>query len=211
MTEAELPGNPFAVRHVRPGAAPYLFPDGLDAAAAVRRFAALGWCAAVVGPHGSGKSTLLASLLPALLAGGRPPWTIALHDGRRTLPAGAWRALRVLAPDTVVVIDGYEQLGWLARMWVRGLCRRRGHGLLVTAHGPVGLPVLLRTGVTPGVARRLIERLRRGAPAPTEAELSARLRRRQGNFREVLFDLYDEYEQARRQGQGRDGRPSRPL
>ena len=200
MTEAEPPGNPFAVRHVQPGAAPYLFPDGLDAAAMVRRFAALGWRAAVIGPHGSGKSALLATLLPALLAVGRPPWQIALHDGRRTLPAAAWRALHVLAPGAVVVIDGYEQLGWPARMRVRWLRRRRGHGLLVTAHGPVGLPVLLRTEVTPGVARRLIERLRPGSPAPMEAELSARLRRRQGNFREVLFDMYDEYEQARRQG-----------
>ena len=198
MTEAELPNNPFAVRHVQPGAAPYLFPDGLDAAALMRRLAAQGWRGALVGPHGSGKSTLLASLAPALLAAGRPPWQVALHDGRRTLPAAAWAALRRLAPDAVVVIDGYEQLGGWARQRLRWLRWRRGCGLLVTAHGPVGLPVLLRTDVTPEAARRVIERLRPGSPAPSQAELASRLRVWRGNLREVLFEMYDEYERSRR-------------
>jgi hypothetical protein len=205
MTEPQPSGNPFAVRHIQPGAAPYLFADGLDAGGLVRRFARLGWRGAVIGPHGSGKSTLLASFLPALIAAGRRPLSIVLHDGRRTLPAAAWRALRGLAQGAVVVIDGYEQFGWLARMRVRWLCSRGGYGLLATAHGPVGLPVLLRTEVAPSVARRLIEQLRPGLPAPSDAELSARLRRRRGNFREVLFDMYDECERARRQDRWQAG------
>ena len=200
MTASEWRSNPFAVRCVRPGAAPYLFPDGLDAAALVRRFAALGWRGAVVGPHGSGKSTALASLAPALAAAGRTPWQVTLHDGRRTLPGEAWRDLRGLTPgDAVVaVIDGYEQLGWLARRRLRLLCWRRGHGLLVTAHGPVGLPVLLRTEVAPETARRVIDRLRPGGEAPSEADLARRLQAWQGNFREVLFEMYDEYERSER-------------
>jgi hypothetical protein len=202
MTATEPPGNPFSVRRVRPGAAPYLFPDGLDAAALVRRLAALGWWAAVVGPHGSGKSTLLASIAPAVAAAGRTPWQVALHDGRRWLPEPAWRDLGGLTPGDAVVamIDGYEQLGWWARRRLRRLCRRRGCGLFVTAHRPVGLPVLLRTDVSPETARRVINRLRPGREAPPEAELASRLKAWKGNFREVLFEMYDEHERTRRQG-----------
>jgi hypothetical protein len=199
MTAPAIPGNPFAVRHVRPGALPYLF-DGLDAAALVRRFAVLGRRAAVVGPHGSGKSTLLAALRPAFHAAGHATWQATLHDGRRTLPAAAWRELRGLPPgdSRVVVIDGYEQLGWWARLRLRQLCRRRDHGLLVTAHEPVGLPVLLRTDVSPEVARRVLGRLRPETEPPSQADLASRLRERRGNFREVLFEMYDTYERARR-------------
>jgi hypothetical protein len=77
-------------------------------------------------------------------------------------------------------------------------CRRRGCGLVVTAHGPVGLPVLLRTEVTPQTARRVIQWLRPDSEAPPEVEMSDRLRACRGNFREVLFEMYDEYESARR-------------
>jgi hypothetical protein len=192
--------NPFAVRHVRPGALPYLLPDGLDARALVQRFLTLGRRGAVVGPHGSGKSTLLATLLPELAAAGYAPWPVALHDGQRTLPAGSWRELGRLpgSGSRVVVIDGYEQLGWRARLRVRWLCRRRNYGLLVTTHRPTGLPTLWRTEVSPELARHLIERLRPGMPAPPESELAGRLGMWQGNFREVLFELYDEYERERR-------------
>jgi hypothetical protein len=166
----------------------------------VRRFAELGGRGAVHGPHGSGKSALLATLLPALRAAGYVPWQVALHDGQRTLAAEDWRTLRGLPAGSVVAIDGYEQLGRLARWRVRWRCRRRGHGLLVTAHGPAGLPVLVRTEVSPALARRVIARLRPGVEAPAESELSGRLRAWGGNLREVLFELYDEHERARRQG-----------
>jgi hypothetical protein len=192
--------NPFAVRHVRPGALPYLLPEGVDATALVRRFVALGRRGAVVGPHGSGKSTLLATLLPELAAAGYATSLVELHDGRRTLPAESWRESGPEAGGDrpVLVIDGYEQLGWLRRWRVRRWCRRRGGGLLVTAHRPTGLPTLWRTDVSPDLAGRVIRRLRPGVPAPPESELARRLQVWRGNFREVLFEMYDEHERARR-------------
>ena len=78
--------NPFATRHVRPGAIPYCFPAGVDARQLVERLAAAGWRGQIVGPHGSGKSTLLATLLRTIEQGGRRPLLIALHDGQRRLP-----------------------------------------------------------------------------------------------------------------------------
>jgi hypothetical protein len=63
----------------------------------------------------------------------------------------------------------------------------------VTAHGPTGLPELWRTDVTPAAARRVVAHLRPGAEPPT-AELARRLATRGGSLREVLFELYDEFE-----------------
>jgi hypothetical protein len=204
MTAPRAASNPFSTRFVRPGALPFLFPPGLEAPGLVRALASRGWRAAILGPHGSGKSALLAALLPALREAGKEPLPVALHDGQRTLPAGAWRDLLRPGPPGVRVaaIDGYEQLSRWQRWRLRWLCRRRGHGLLATAHTPVGLPVLLRLSVTPETAGRLIERLlartpETAAPRPGSAEMAARLQRQGGNFREVLFELYDEHERRR--------------
>jgi hypothetical protein len=194
------PGNPFSTRHVRPGAVPFVFPPGVDAAALVERFRSLGWRAAVVGPHGSGKSTLLAALRPALRAAGREPWVVTLHDGRRSLPRPAWEELRRLPPGRAVLVDGYEQLGPWARLRLRALCRLRGHALLVTTHARVGLPTLWRTNVTPETARRVIAHLEPGKAPPDGDELRESLARHAGNFREVLFELYDRHERRRRAG-----------
>jgi energy-coupling factor transporter ATP-binding protein EcfA2 len=203
MTAPRAASNPFSTRFVRPGAVPFLFPPGLGAPGLVRALAARGWRGAILGPHGSGKSTLLAALLPALREAGKEPLPVALHDGQRTLPAEAWRdLLRPTPPGSrIAIIDGYEQLGLWQRWRLRRLCRRRGHGLLATAPTPVGLPVLLRLGVTPETAGRIVERLLGGAPeaapGPGPADLAARLQRQGGNFREVLFELYDEWERQR--------------
>ena len=56
--------NPFATRHVRPGAIPFHFPAETSAAQLVARLRELNWRGAIVGPHGSGKSTLLVALAP---------------------------------------------------------------------------------------------------------------------------------------------------
>jgi len=192
--------NPFATRRVRPGALPYLFPAGEGVAGVVQRLRANGWWGQVVGPHGSGKSTLLAALLAELCRAGRVPLLAALHDGQRRLPPGAGAALGALRPGAAIaVIDGYEQLSRWSRFWLKHACRRRGCGLLVTAHRPAGLPELLRTGVTPETAWRVVDHLLPGPKGSiTAAGVAARLVDRAGNLREVLFELYDLYERDRR-------------
>lgn len=185
--------NPFSARFVEPGATPYQLPGGL--AALVARFEAAGGWGEVVGPHGSGKSTLLASLLPHLTA-----WTVRrvrLNTSERALPADLWP---LPGPRPLLVIDGFEQLGWLARRRVKRECRRAGAGLLVTTHRPVGLPPLHRTDVTPEalawVVARLLPADAGGALAGFDA--AARLRAHRGSLRDVLFELYDRWEQTRR-------------
>jgi hypothetical protein len=176
--------NPFSTRHTRPGAIPFRFPEGLDAAGLTDRLEANGWRGQIVGPHGSGKSTLLEALLPEL-SRRRSVIRVELHGDARRLPAEVWDA----GDGTLVVIDSYEQLDW----WTRRRVRKRCRGLLVTAHRRSGLPDLYRTGVTAELAAAIV----RGLLADEIPDLARRLAFHRGNLREVLFELYDRYEASR--------------
>ena len=184
-------GNPFSTRRTRPGALAFRFPPGQSAGQLVESLARNQWRGQVLGPHGSGKSTLLAALVPQIRAARKETLLVELHDGQRRLPDG-WS--RHAAPDAplVVLVDGYEQLARWNRYRLNRLCRRRAWGLVVTAHEPVGLPDLFCTEVHAELACQLVAELLDGRPAPvTLDELRRRLEHHRGNFREVLFELYD--------------------
>jgi energy-coupling factor transporter ATP-binding protein EcfA2 len=193
------PGNPFASRHVRPGAVPFLFPDGTTLDDVIARLRGNAWRGEVVGPHGSGKSTLLAALAGALPAAGAAPLAVVQPGGCAKLPAEPWAAVRTPAPPggpvPVLLLDGTERLGWCERRRLTATCRAGGWGLVVTAHRSLGLPALYRTRVTPALAARVVARLVAGGP--DEAELAARLRRHGGDLRAVLVGLYDDFERRR--------------
>ena len=187
--------NPFATRYVRPGALPYLFPAGTDAAALVARLRRHGWWGQITGPHGSGKSTLLQTLLPPLEDAGRRIALYELHPGATRLsaarePPGSWD------DRTQVVIDGYELLGWLPRLWLRRTCAARHAGLLVTAHRRRGLPEIWQTEVTFELASRVVGLLTAGwtGPAVSADAVAQAFAAHPGNLREMLFALYDCYE-----------------
>jgi hypothetical protein len=188
--------NPFATRHVRPGALPFLFPPGQSAAVLVDRLRAQHWRGEIVGPHGSGKSSLLATLIPMIHEAGHPTLRVTLHDGQRRLPQSVrWTEI---AAGTIVVIDGYEQLSTWSRVRLAALCRRRNLGLVVTSHGSVGLPPLWTTEVTPELAQRLVAQLLgEESSVISPDEVASCLARHRGNLRETLFELYDLYESRR--------------
>lgn len=197
--EPLLATNPFSTRHVRPGAIPYLFPPDASCETLLACLEQNAWFGQIVGPHGSGKSALVATLIAALGAREHPVERIELHDGQRALPGGLAR-IAALARGTLVIVDGYEQLATWNRLRLRRCCRRQGLGLLVTVHTPVRLPLLFSTEATPQLAERIVQYLLGQLPWPvSEAELHRAFERHQGNLRELLFDLYDAYEQ-RRQG-----------
>lgn len=190
--------NPFSTRHIRPSALPHRFPPGQTAQGLVELLRALGWQGEIVGPHGSGKSSLLCAIIPALAGAGRHAFLIELHDGQRRLPVDL-RRVEDLTQDTVVVVDGYEQLSSFSRWRLRRFCRRRRLGLLVTSHQPTGLPLLCRTSVAPALAGEIVRVLLAGRNELVDAdELARRLDAHRGNLRELLFELYDVYERRRR-------------
>ena len=103
-------------------------------------------------------------------------------------------------PITQIVVDGYEQLGWLQRTWLKWHCRRRGAGLLVTAHDDMGLPPLWQTETSAELTQRVVARLLGESDAEwlDEDHVERLLATHGGNLREVLFAMYDLYEQHQR-------------
>jgi hypothetical protein len=189
--------NPFSARQIRPGALAYRFPEEVTPATLLAQLRQQAWRGQIVGPHGSGKSTLLATLVPALDAAGIPTEMVTLHDGQRRLPPELQQAHRLVA-GTVVIVDGYEQLSFWSRLRLDRHCRRCRLGLLVTTHRNAGLPELFRTVTDAHLARTLVEQLLGDERVRiTQEEISERFVHHQGNLREVLFDLYDLYEQRR--------------
>jgi hypothetical protein len=156
-----------------------------------------GW-GEIVGPHGSGKSTLLAGLVPLLQADGWHVVRIDLHDGQRRLPVD----LRQIDPTDgrlMLIVDGYEQLGSLSRLQLKRHCRHCGWGLIVTAHRTVGLPELHMTDVSLDQAKRVIaELMKHHRFELSEKDVEQRYAANAGNLREMLFDLYDLFEQERK-------------
>lgn len=199
--ESEPVANPFSTRHVRPGAIPFRFPPGKSAQGLLERLERNHWQGQIVGPHGSGKSALVAALVDLIERTGRRPCLVELHDGQRRLPLSR-REASTLGPGTVLIVDGYEQLGAWSRFTLRRLRRRRGFGLVVTSHQSVGLPDLFRATTSLALAHEIVRDLLGGEPSPVAPdEVDRPFTSREGNMREILFDLYDLYEQRRQRRQ----------
>lgn len=189
--------NPFATRYVRPGAIAYRLAAGQTMETLVARLRAHGWWGQIIGPHGSGKSTLVATLIPKLERAGRRPVVVRLGGPLRgPIPRSTLTSCR--SPQTQLVIDGYEQLGCPRRWLLRRTVHRLGGGLLVTAHRPVGLPDLVRTDPNQATVLDLVRNLLGHTWTVIDPEdVAESYARRQGNVREVLFDLYDLFERRR--------------
>jgi hypothetical protein len=185
--------NPFSTRFVRPGAIEYLFPHDLSAEALIDKLRGHAWQGEIVGPHGAGKSTLLATLVPHLIDAERNVVQVALHAGEKALPAplDGWKTW---TPETLVIVDGYEQLSWWSRSKLARRVKERGAGLLVTSHAPTGLPTLLQVAPRIEAAEQVVRQL-----VPDEQLINGDDIRQAydacgGNIRETLFRLYDLYE-----------------
>jgi energy-coupling factor transporter ATP-binding protein EcfA2 len=192
--------NPFSTRFVRPGAIPFIFPPGISVESLVKLLRQHQWRGAIVGPHGSGKSTLLETLIPAIEQAGRVVQKVNLHDGQRRLPADfEWPNSK--QPVGVVVIDGYEQLGWWARRQLNWACRRDGWGLLVTVHSSAanfGLPELHRVQPSLETFQQVVHCLLASTGTSIRPdEVVAAYQPHPQNLREALFALYDLVEQRR--------------
>jgi len=191
------PGNPFATRFTRPGTIPPLDAAGrlLD----LRRLAAtarrLGR-SALEGPHGRGKSTVLLALVQELSAAGA-----AVEVVRVRVPRDAATALCVLATaprGTMICIDGWERLGRSGALLAGLLARWRALGLVVTAHGRTGLPVLARCESTPELLAAIVDRLPSHHGLIDRQDMADAHRRHDGDLREALYDLYDRFERRSR-------------
>jgi energy-coupling factor transporter ATP-binding protein EcfA2 len=209
-------GNPFSTRYVQPGALVYQFPAGASAELLLQRLREHGWWGQIVGPHGSGKTTLLHTLAAHLTLAERDTVWCTMKVGQRRVPSTVWRSRCTWGSHSLVIVDGYEQLGFLARTRLRRCCRKSRAGLLVTSHRSAGLPPLYAMHCSLETVQQLVQQLLRDhsdlgrhpgncqdADFLPKTEVVARddvirtYQKWQGNVREVFFSLYDLYESRR--------------
>jgi hypothetical protein len=186
--------NPFSTARVKPGAIEFHF-GGSSAASLVAELKQHGWRGQIVGPHGSGKSTLLKTLIPAIEAAGREVRCYIAkpndqHFAMFTAEQATWNSA------TQVVVEGYELVSRRTQKKLDRVCRDKQAGLLITCHQPQGLPTLFQSSVTIELATALVEQL---LPAEcdfiTPADVRDSFARHGQNLRELLFEMYDLYEQ----------------
>jgi energy-coupling factor transporter ATP-binding protein EcfA2 len=197
--------NPFATCWTRPGAMAFQFSEGHSLDKLLEKLTFQGWWGAIVGPHGSGKSTLLATLEPKLQKRGMWTHSITLKDGQRRLPQEfSSNIKRQVDPESVVVIvDGYEQLGWFERIRLWCKCRRAGCGLVVTSHRSTRIPLLIRLAPDVQLVEHLVAKLSSQVSTQvTSVDVDASVARHGSNVREAFFDLYDRHEALRRSQRG---------
>src|SRR5947199_9682583 len=111
--------NPFATCWTRPGAIPFRFRATGTIELLIAKLTAQNAWGAILGPHGSGKSTLLQSLKPALVVAGLQIESLSLRDGQKTLPRLFVKRLSECDSNSIVIIDGYDQLHWHQRWRLR--------------------------------------------------------------------------------------------
>ena len=107
---------------------------------------------------------------------------------------------RSLFDRKALFFDGFEQLSFVNRVIIRTFCRMNRLGLLVTTHSPaLGLPVLFKTAPSVETLNALLKFLLDDVDGwdVTESELETLLKNFHFDVREILFSLYDAYENYR--------------
>ena len=188
--------TPFCSRRIKPGAIPFYFPEGISNQTLLEILCLNAWCGQIIGPHGSGKSTLLASLLPEVEKCGRRIVHLELQDGVRNLPLSE-EEFAQLDEKSQLAIDGYEQLSFWERRKIRRKSEKQKFGVIVLGHEPLEYPDLYQTSRELSTAKLIVSRLLENTIVRIpDSVVEEHFRQNNGNLREMLFSLYDVYEEA---------------
>ncbi len=200
--------NPFSTWRIRPGAIDFWFENGQSAQGLISKFARGEFMAQIIGPHGSGKSTLLREL-GLNLAQLAPLYRVQV---RPAVKARFWKTCDLTCePESsldaskaickgIFLIDGFDHLNWLARTSIRRFIRSHNFGLLITSHRDLKLPTLYESHSKYSSFVAVVRQLQHGFPAKLPWEqIRAAYVSCFPNLRDAMFQLYDRYEQQRRQ------------
>ena len=165
------------------------------------RWKDLGQWGAIVGPHGTGKSTLLRTLKDRLRSQGEEPEWITLRSSEQ-LNLDFLNSTRPL-----VLLEGLERLSLLRQFVLLGQLRRRDCRVLATLHSdsmawPWQLKTVRKTEVSTELVKLLFNRLVDNDDSRLVAWCDALecWQHRNGDLRELWFELYELYESRRNEG-----------
>lgn len=176
--------NPFTAARIH--ALPYS-PHGASFEALHERWNALGRRAAIVGPHGTGKSTCLKQLAADFEQQRYRVLRLTLNDTHAWFTPGELETLHALDTQTIVLLDGAEQLGPLGWYQFKRMTRKGG-GVLITMHQPGRLPTLLQTQTSPDLLKQLLVAL--GVTTWRDEQIVRLFERFEGNIRDIFHHLY---------------------
>lgn len=211
-----IAANPFSTRYVQPGRISFQLRNGVTIDQLFEQFLQIPTRrAAIVGPHGSGKSSLLETMRKSIPS----QYEVDAHrlsseSTRRDRTGARWElASQRWGPQTIVIVDGFEQVGWWAQYRLTRLVRNHESRLLVTTHSPMRrFPLLWMTQRTVDDDDYVLRQLLIAYDDDTEQRIDieaidieeAMIRWREvrlkhpTDMREALMDMYDWWEKKKR-------------
>lgn len=163
--------------------------DGIDEV--LTRLERLGRRGVLVGAEGTGKTTLLEAIAHQSAQAGQSVVWLRL---RRESEENRVRLRQFFATpvvESMLCIDGLEQLGWWAWQRVQRHAADAAH-VVATSHRPGRLPVLRRHETSPRLLARLVHEL----VGESAIDAETLWRRHRGNVRLCLRDLYDHHAES---------------
>jgi hypothetical protein len=187
--------NPFATQRVE--RILHFDPQlsGTNWAAIDDRWELLDRRASLVAAHGAGKSTFLDAFQKRLEASGHSVLRIFLNQESNKLSAEQWRMLGCCSQQ-IVMLDGEEQLGHLAR-WRFYRLVQNCSGLLIARHKPTNLPQLLVLDPNMELLLACIDKLAPEHLDHLKPMLDGWWQEHDGNIREILLRCYDSLQNGR--------------
>lgn len=163
------------------------------------RLRELGFRASIVGPQGSGKTTLLSELAEQLRDANIRSHHLFLPQDREDHPKLVQRAIGHSSEGGILLVDGIERLSLPAR-WSLLKRTRSSAGLVVNLHRPCRfperLPIWISTSTSLDLMAQILKELGLDIPEIQLAAADA-FTRRNGNIRDALRDLYDQFASGR--------------
>ena len=96
----------------------------------------------------------------------------------------------------VRIVDGFEQLNWYCRHHFIRRCQNLGHGLLISTHRQINIPLLYQTQSNWNLALHLANKLWPEIQDVISGKILRQLyKKHHPNMREFLFACYDLYEE----------------